>query len=189
MSNASTFHKLYCISESNSLKKPAPASTATSTIPEVSKEKHFDININLKPLFTPGAEPGVFKLFEGGDDDDESEPEEEPTKEAVMPDIKTLRPVVPDRQRMQDTNLAQQQRFANSALFFFHFDEPSLLKRSLYKNDRMFMRTATMEEITSTWESVRKDLTDEFKRKHKSASRKRTKSLRGRGPTLGYHQI
>lgn len=62
MSNVSTFHnfivsfvKLDIENESNSLKKPVLASTA-STIPEVSKEKHFDININLKPLFTPGAE-------------------------------------------------------------------------------------------------------------------------------------
>ncbi|RUS26982.1 hypothetical protein BC938DRAFT_483863 [Jimgerdemannia flammicorona] len=78
--------------ESRSSKQPSHNSS-TTPVPEVSKEKHFNININLKPLFTPGVDTGTFKLFDG--DDEESEPEEEePAKEVAAPIMQIFNPVL-----------------------------------------------------------------------------------------------
>jgi len=72
---------------------------------------------------------------------------------------------------------------STAPFFFFHFDNPMLTERSIYKDERVFMRSSSIEEITDTWESARHELTQEFKRKHKSASRKRAKM--GRDGTGG----
>jgi hypothetical protein len=32
-------------------------------LPEVSSDKHFQVNINLKPLFTPGAQGKLMQFF------------------------------------------------------------------------------------------------------------------------------
>ncbi|KAI9360446.1 hypothetical protein DFJ73DRAFT_815818 [Zopfochytrium polystomum] len=60
-------------------------------------------------------------------------------------------------------------------MFFFHIGNQNLLQRSVYKDEKIFMRTKSIEEVKSEWESRQVQLTAEFKRKHKSASKKRAK--------------
>lgn len=38
------------------------------------------------------------------------------------------------------------------------------------------MRTDSMDEVTAQWEKKRKTMTEEFKRKHKSASRNKARA-------------
>jgi hypothetical protein len=43
--------------------------TQKEALPEVSTEKHYQVNINLKPLFTPGAQgKQLFMSFSRGED-------------------------------------------------------------------------------------------------------------------------
>ncbi|KAI8583142.1 hypothetical protein K450DRAFT_224414 [Umbelopsis ramanniana AG] len=61
--------------EESQNKEAELAQQQKEVLPEVSSDKHFQVNINLKPLFTPGAQETPFKLF-GGDSETEEEEEE-----------------------------------------------------------------------------------------------------------------
>ncbi|CAO3676216.1 unnamed protein product [Umbelopsis ramanniana] len=152
-------------------------------LPEVSSDKHFQVNINLKPLFTPGAQETPFKLF-GGDsetEEEEEEPEEidEEENDSAADDVKIL--VHTQEESFTPAPAAlqrQQQVIQNAPFFFFHFGNQALSKRSTYKDDGVFMRTDSMEKVTATWESVRQELTQVFKKKHKSATKLKAKMMR-----------
>ncbi|KAH8556653.1 hypothetical protein BGW37DRAFT_552910 [Umbelopsis sp. PMI_123] len=152
-------------------------------LPEVSTDKHFQVNINLKPLFTPGAQETPFKLF-GGDTDTDAE-EEEPEE---IEDEGHESPIFDNDilVQSQENNIIQaqpslqqrQQMIQNAPFFFFHFGNQELSKRSNYKDEGVFMRTDSMEKVTATWESVRQELTQVFKKKHKSATKLKAKMMR-----------
>ena len=67
----------------------------------------------------------------------------------------------------------------DGGLFFFHMNpkEPQLssLGWSTLKQANLFVRDESLEEIEDHWNSVKSDLTKEYKRKHKSAIRKQSK--------------
>ncbi|KAF9195395.1 nucleolar protein 8 [Haplosporangium sp. Z 11] len=162
------------------------ASEATTT-KNLDTATKFHVATDLKSLFAPTT--GSFKLF-GGDDDEEEEEDEQRDVEDDRQDG-----IMDDRTRDEDmimTSFTDGSKtiFATGAealnraplshsgsLFFFHFKNPSLLKRSNFKaTNKVFMRTETMEEITSQWEKTRHTMTQEFKRKHKSASRNKARA-------------
>ncbi|KAJ3102910.1 hypothetical protein HDU97_000223 [Phlyctochytrium planicorne] len=71
--------------------------------------------------------------------------------------------------------------FTQPKMFFFHFNDPELSKRSIYAPTFAFMRTSTLEDIQRNWEETRSELTAEYKRKHRSASRR----VASRKPAFG----
>eukprot|EP00842_Homolaphlyctis_polyrhiza_P002271 jgi/Hompol1/3044/HPOL_003094-RA len=86
---------------------------------------------------------------------------------------------------MTDNNndgVADFSAFSTSKMFFFHSQNPKLASRSIMPTDDpcLFQRTDTSEDMVKNWESIREEMTDEFKRKHKSASRRRQKMQRAK---------
>ncbi|KAI7824360.1 hypothetical protein BC939DRAFT_450183 [Gamsiella multidivaricata] len=150
--------------------------------------RKFQVATDLKSLFAPTA--GTFKLF-GGDDEEEDE-----ENELLSGDVEDDRQAgFMNDDRSQDeilTSYTEGSRtiFASGAealtraplshtgsMFFFHFNNPALLKRSNFKTtNKVFMRTGTMDEVTAHWEKTRHTMTQEFKRKHKSASRNKARA-------------
>ncbi|OAQ28003.1 hypothetical protein K457DRAFT_602305 [Linnemannia elongata AG-77] len=125
----------------------------------------------------------------GGGDDDEEEDEEEDLRGDVEDDRMdhddreedTIVTAYTDGARTIFTSGADALNRAplshSGSLFFFHFKNPSLLKRSNFKtNNKVFMRTGTMDEVTTNWEKTRHTMTQEFKRKHKSAARNKARA-------------
>ncbi|KAJ3416291.1 nucleolar protein 8 [Chytridiales sp. JEL 0842] len=80
--------------------------------------------------------------------------------------IQPVEEEVEEADKMETAEIAANEvpLFSSSSLFFFHFGNPHLAKR---------------DEITKEWEDRRKDLTFDYKRKHKSASRKKSKMKAG----------
>ncbi|KAG0006641.1 hypothetical protein BGZ65_005694 [Modicella reniformis] len=172
--------------------------SSTATKKDVDNTVKFQVASDLKSLFAPAT--GTFKLF--GDDDDENKENDQTDDVEDDRQIGAL-----DEDRSQDeiitsytdgartiftsgTDALNRAPLSHSgSLFFFHFKNPSLLKRSNFKTDnKVFMRTSTMDEVTVHWEKTRRAMTQEFKRKHKSAARnkarasKRLKTTGGGGP-------
>ncbi|KAG0246475.1 hypothetical protein B0O80DRAFT_530221 [Mortierella sp. GBAus27b] len=144
----------------------------------------FQVASDLKSLFAPST--GTFKMF--GDDDDEDDDQADNVEDDRQADAM-------DEDRSKDEILTSYTDGARTiftsgadalsrpplthsgSLFFFHFNNPSLLKRSNFKTDsKVFMRTTSMDEVTSHWEKTRRAMTQEFKRKHKSASRNKARA-------------
>ncbi|KAI9023818.1 hypothetical protein CLU79DRAFT_834641 [Phycomyces nitens] len=90
-----------------------------SAMPVVSKEKHFEVNVNLKPLFSTQDEP--FKMFgqesEGEEDEEEEEERELDESHLVLKNKEASAPV------------------GLGLFFFFHMDDPGLLKKSCLTYD------------------------------------------------------
>lgn len=85
----------------------------------------------------------------------------------------------------EQVSLVPQVAFNNTKLFFFHFGaEGSIKQRSmLRKGIQLFQRSETVEEITHKWDTRKDEMTNEFKRKHKSASKRKQKMKKGVGRT------
>ncbi|RKP25143.1 hypothetical protein SYNPS1DRAFT_29112 [Syncephalis pseudoplumigaleata] len=66
-----------------------------------------------------------------------------------------------------------------ATFFFAHFDQPLLLRRSVYREQSVFMRTGSLEDVTKHWETMRQGLTHDFKQRHKHALRMRKRQQRG----------
>ncbi|KAF9278839.1 nucleolar protein 8 [Mortierella alpina] len=165
-------------------------SSVSSTVPiNTDTTRKFQVATDLKSLFAPAA--GGFKMF-GGDDDDEDEDDD---KGDDVEDDRQHGSMVEDGSRDEETLMTSytdgsRTVFVSGAealnraplshsgsMFFFHFKNPALLKRSNFKTtNKVFMRTETMDEVTAQWEKTRHSMTQEFKRKHKSASRNKARA-------------
>lgn len=140
-----------------SLPEEENANPQKEALPEVSTEKHYQVNINLKPLFTPGAQgmristpmpyefvsnaenrniitETPFKLF-GGDSDTENDEVEEPMDaedDVVVTDVDDhyLVETKADKiiQSARPTEY-KEKLVQNAPFFFFHFGNPELSKR------------------------------------------------------------
>ncbi|KAF9919260.1 nucleolar protein 8 [Linnemannia zychae] len=168
--------------------KESPASSTSVKKDEITTA--FQVASDLKSLFAPSE--GSFKMFGGGDDDED---DEEELNQRDVEDDRMDGLTAHEDDREEDTILTAYTEgsrtiFTSGAdalnraplshsgsLFFFHFKDPSLLKRSNFKtNNKVFTRTSTMDEITANWEKTRHTMTQEFKRKHKSASRNKARA-------------
>ncbi|KAF9991254.1 hypothetical protein BGZ75_000007 [Mortierella antarctica] len=166
--------------EKSSLFSAAPINTDTT--------RKFQVATDLKSLFAPAA--GGFKMFGGDDEEDEDEGKgddvEDDRQDGSMADDgrqdeETLMTSYTDGSRTVFVSGAEALNRAplshSGSMFFFHFKNPALLKRSNYKTtNKVFMRTDTMDEVTAQWEKTRHSMTQEFKRKHKSASRNKARA-------------
>ncbi|KAF9974991.1 hypothetical protein BGZ73_001484 [Actinomortierella ambigua] len=144
----------------------------------------FQVASDLKSLFAPAS--GSFKLFGGDEEEDEEEGDSdkenlEDLSGVGHEDLKAV--TVGSKTTFSDEKEAQalQQQLSHSgSLFFFHFNHPYLFKRSPFRpqQDKVFMRTDTLEEVTAQWEKTRQGLTQEYKRKHRSAARNRERAAK-----------
>ena len=75
------------------------------------------------------------------------------------------------------------QKLKKTPLFFFHLDSPTLSGcATRFATIDKFQRVDTMDEVVSGWEEYRSRLTMEYKRKHKSTTRKKARMGRKRKP-------
>ncbi|CAG8532264.1 3090_t:CDS:10 [Ambispora gerdemannii] len=157
--------------------------------PQVSKEVKIEINADFKGIFAPSASSNVvssFSLF--GNNNEKNEGNKNPDREIdVVESIDDNSKCLFSSQDIRQTSASHpSSRPANNSftattsgpLFFFHFGDEALEKRSHFRELNTFMRTVPIEEIIKNWENTRQNLTQEFKRKHKSVSRKRRKMQR-----------
>ncbi|KAF9401488.1 nucleolar protein 8, partial [Mortierella sp. AD011] len=174
--------------ESNDKSNSSTAATTTPANKNTDKTTQFQVASDLKSLFAPTT--GTFKLF-GGDDDNEDE--DEGNDASDVEDDRQIGSMDEDRSQEEiltsysdgsriifasGTDALTRAPLSHSgSMFFFHFKSPTLLKRSNFKtNNKVFMRTATMDEVTAHWEKTRHTMTQEFKRKHRSASRNKARA-------------
>ncbi|KAF9297342.1 nucleolar protein 8 [Mortierella antarctica] len=158
---------------------------------EDSSAPKFQVASDLKSLFAPAS--GSFKLFGNDDEDEEEDQHDEHDDHRNVEDDQYMDGGARSRLDDEDSDLtsvtigsrtlfgSSSERAAplshSGSLFFFHFKNPALLKRSNFKtNNKVFMRTDSMDEVTAQWEKKRKTMTEEFKRKHKSASRNKARA-------------
>ncbi|KAK3843482.1 MAG: hypothetical protein J3R72DRAFT_440930 [Linnemannia gamsii] len=178
--------------DEDDLKEDKESSTSSAPVKkDTDISTKFQVASDLKSLFAPAE--GSFKMFGGGDDDDDEDEGEDDTLGDVEDDRMdgssarddreddTIMTAYTDGARTIFTSGAEalnRTHFSHSgSLFFYHFKNPSLLKRSNFKtNNKVFMRTNTMDEVTANWEKTRHTMTQEFKRKHKSSTRNKARA-------------
>ncbi|KAJ3041147.1 nucleolar protein 8 [Rhizophlyctis rosea] len=117
----------------------------------------------FKMKFAQSAPAPSFRLFE-----DKMEVDDEGAGQSVQ-----------EHQRFDEAQVAKS--LGTSKMFFLHMGNSDLAHRSNYEPDGTFMRHKSMEEIQAEWEEARGELTLDYKRKHKSAFRRREKMKRKRG--------
>ncbi|KAF9107319.1 hypothetical protein BGX29_006683 [Mortierella sp. GBA35] len=175
--------------------KESSSTTTTPVKKDADITRKFEVTSDLKSLFAPAD--GSFKMFGGGDDDDEDDEDLDNHGGDVEDDRMDGSGHDHDRDGEEDTILTAYTDGARTiftsgadalnrgtaplshsgSLFFFHFKNPSLLKRSNFKTtNKAFMRTGTMDEVTAHWENTRHTMTQEFKRKHRSAARNKARA-------------
>ncbi|ORZ02438.1 hypothetical protein BCR43DRAFT_9901 [Syncephalastrum racemosum] len=122
--------------------------TSAVVTPAVSDEKHFAVNVNLKPLFGGNDEP--FKLF--GNDDNEAEIEHNGGNSFAS-----------------SFASSQHKEAELGVMFFFHHDEPDLMDRCFqYDADGPFQR---QPEYETRWREGRKAIAEIVRKQRKSAVR------------------
>lgn len=165
--------------------------------PEVSKDKHFEVSKDLTSILlgeTKNENTG-FSLFGFRDNNDNDNNEEKPSSSFMFGfgnknndnevdnnnassfsfSFNTQQDE--DKENVENNNNNDFiKTLSTSKLFFFHFNDKDLRHRTLYSdNNRVFMRTESIADINAAFEEKKQELTQEFKRKHKSATRKKIK--------------
>ncbi|CAO3670739.1 unnamed protein product [Rhizopus stolonifer] len=140
---------------------------AESAAPIVSAEKHFEVNTNLKPLF--GESDGGFKLF-GGFNDDENEEKDQ----IELDETPEVNPIVNLTPKTPSNSLGL------GVMFFFHYNNPSLMKKSCYSYDRegIFQNKAeNQDDYEKKWREQRVAIKDVLKKRQKQALRNQKKRI------------
>ncbi|KAL0089344.1 hypothetical protein F4703DRAFT_1840626 [Phycomyces blakesleeanus] len=132
-----------------------------SAMPVVSKEKHFEVNVNLKPLFSAQAEP--FKMF-GQESEEEVEEDEDEERE------------------LDESHLVLKNKNAPVGLglfFFFHMDDPGLMKKSCltYDTHGLFQQQEDRKEHLIKWRTARSEVGLVLKKRQKEAVKKQKKQV------------
>ncbi|CAI2176888.1 3831_t:CDS:10 [Funneliformis geosporum] len=158
--------------EINDLPKYTPS--LSKPLPKVSKDVKIEINSDLKGIFAPRTSNVVhsFSLFDDDGNKSETDDMQMHGHEYINENGATLFPTITDRISDQKT------QNSSGPLFFFHFGDNELSKRSHFREMKIFMRMSPAEKIISHWQETSRDLTKEYKRKHKSVSRKLSKMKR-----------
>ncbi|CAG8596987.1 638_t:CDS:10 [Funneliformis mosseae] len=138
----------------------------------ISKDVKIEINSDLKGIFAPRTSTAIhsFSLFD--DDENKSETDDMQMQENTNENGPTL--ISKKSSTITDSVSDQKTQVSSGPLFFFHFGDNELSKREM----KIFMRMSPAEKIISHWQETSRDLTKEYKRKHKSVSRKLSKMKR-----------
>ncbi|KAG9303685.1 hypothetical protein G9A89_018582 [Geosiphon pyriformis] len=143
-----------------------------SPLPQVSKDVKVEINTNLKTVFAQStSQAASFSLFGHSEDQqvDKIEKENATEKQAKNKDDKPIFSSFIEKLASPTTAKATVTTTKTlNPLFFFHFGDEALSKRTHYRETNIFMRTSPMEKIIEHWENTRGEMTQEFKRKHRS---------------------
>ncbi|KAL6597683.1 hypothetical protein LY90DRAFT_672972 [Neocallimastix californiae] len=170
--------------------------------PKVSKEKHFEVSKDLTSILlgeTKNESTG-FSLFgfrnNENDNNNNNNEEEKSSSSSFLFGFGNKENnnnnnnnnstfsfsfnVQQDDEKENEDNNNNNDDFmkslSTSKLFFFHFGDKDLKHRTLYSDtNRLFMRTESIADINAAFEEKKQELTQEFKRKHKSATRKKIK--------------
>ncbi|KAI8148826.1 hypothetical protein BJV82DRAFT_530452 [Fennellomyces sp. T-0311] len=156
---------------------PAGNTAPVTAMPVVSTEKHFEVNMNMKPLFGGQDEP--FKLFGGDDADTTADDNNEPLFGGMMglsddmEDESGAPSFAPKQSKQSHVGLG--------VLFFFHTEDPSLMKKSCFGYDPKgsFQRTDP-EGFEDQWKEKRAEIGEILKKRQKQAVR-RHKKLQSQG--------
>ncbi|KAJ3184143.1 nucleolar protein 8 [Geranomyces variabilis] len=176
--------------EAVATEKASPAKLAKPV--SLAGDRHYAVNTNLRALlFADVADedtaPG-FSLF-GQPAESGAAPvgvdlfARPSTSEAafeLFPTTSGAGPALQEQPSQTFDATAVARSFGSSQLFFLHIGDRSLAHRSIYAPNGTFRRTDTEEEIKMQWEDSRQELTQDFKSKHKMASRKKDKMKRPR---------
>ncbi|KAI9323224.1 hypothetical protein BX666DRAFT_1884475 [Dichotomocladium elegans] len=137
-------------------------SVPVTAMPTVSTDKHFEVNTNLKPLFA-SEEAGSFKLF-GGDDDNDHEQQTPLFGNIFESD---------EEEEAHTTKSKKQAQIGLNVMFFFHTDNPSLMKKSCFNYDPngTFQRS-TEEDYEANWQEIKSRMGEMLKRREKKALRR-----------------
>ncbi|KAI8332106.1 hypothetical protein BC941DRAFT_455852 [Chlamydoabsidia padenii] len=141
------------------VKKPETA------MPEVSTDKHYSVNVNLKPLF--GAEEEPFTLFGGNTSDDENDTS---AGQFGGPSF--------DNFSSNFIPKTTESQIGLGLMFFLHSDDPHLVKRSCYSYDPkgIFQRNEDeSDKIETEWRTGRNIISEILKKREKNALRKQRK--------------
>ncbi|KAJ3143721.1 nucleolar protein 8 [Geranomyces variabilis] len=172
------------------IEKAPPAKPAQPVA--LAGDRHYAVNTNLRALLfadvadddnAPGfslfGQPAESGATPSGVDLFARPTTSEPAFE-LFPPTPTAGPALREQpsQTFDATDVARS--FGSSQLFFLHIGDRSLAHRSIYAPNGTFKRTDTEEEIKMQWEDSRQELTQDFKSKHKMASRKKEKMKRPR---------
>ncbi|KAL7332103.1 hypothetical protein PS15p_204198 [Mucor circinelloides] len=152
---------------------------AESAIPVVSTEKHFEVNTNLKPLFGD-AEEAPFTLFGGDDGDNDNQ-----VSFFGGDKSKPLFGHPDDEMSPSFTPKKAEGRLGLGVLFFFHLDDPALMKKSCYAYDSegVFQeKTEERDSYENKWRTQRPVIKEILKKRQKNAiknqKRRSTKHLK-----------
>ncbi|SAL99168.1 hypothetical protein [Absidia glauca] len=118
-----------------------------SAMPEVSQDKHYSVNVNLKPLF--GAEEEPFSLFGGNVSDNEDDTSATRFGNSSFEELSTN--FIPKTTESQ---------IGLGLMFFMHSDDPKLVKS---------------EKLEAEWRTGRTIISEILKKREKSALRKQRK--------------
>jgi len=157
--------------ESDTIMQDTPMATEEAVIIAPLSNVRSEVNTNLRSLVfgdpTDQTDKPTFSLFA-------------PSTTLLQPDnldflIKedTEEPYDP----VTDTRREASDLFLKTHNFFMDGNDKGSSK-SLYKPTYSFMLTESLEDVKYEWERNKRELTDEFKRKHKSALKKKMKSQR-----------
>ncbi|KAI8642059.1 hypothetical protein BD408DRAFT_387732 [Parasitella parasitica] len=141
---------------------------ADSAMPVVSTERHFNVNTNLKPLFGD-AEEAPFTLFGESDDGDKDNAES-----SFATQNKPLSSYPDDEVSPSFTPKRTEGRLGLGVLFFFHLDDPALMKKSCYAYDSEGLFQEKMEErdsYESKWRTQRPVIKEILKKRYKKAAK------------------
>ncbi|CAG8542844.1 15817_t:CDS:10 [Funneliformis caledonium] len=132
----------------------------------ISKDVKIEINSDLKGIFAPRTSTAIhsFSLFD--DDENKSETDDMQMQENTNENGPTL--ISKKSPTITDSVSDQKTQVSSGPLFFFHFGDNELSKRSHFREMKIFMRMSPAEKIISHWQETSRDLTKEYKRKHKS---------------------
>ncbi|KAJ3207566.1 hypothetical protein HK099_000244 [Clydaea vesicula] len=137
------------------------------------------VNVDLKSLIS--GEQSSFSLFGNLNNQLKSD--------SILEKVSANRNVDErDNANEQNVDFAKEQEilqsFSTSKFFFFHLNSSDKIKeRSIYSEDlekQVFKRTKDLDGINETWEKNKKELTYDFKSKHKAALKKLTKMKRAK---------
>ncbi|KAI8371937.1 hypothetical protein EDC96DRAFT_73649 [Choanephora cucurbitarum] len=142
-------------------------SRSEAPMPVVSTDKHFEVNANLKPLFGD-VEEAPFTLFGGNDNTGAS------SSNALF------------GQREQDTTSSltsfkprkAESRLGLGVMFFFHLDNPALMKKSCYAYDAdgVFQNKPDEKDAyESKWRTQRPIIKEILKKRQKNAVKNQKK--------------
>ncbi|XP_057312777.1 nucleolar protein 8-like [Hydractinia symbiolongicarpus] len=145
--------------------------------PTVSTEQFFSVNKSLKDLFS-GSKQETFSFLSSASNMEENEVQEEEeieeekkvsTKEVSWMkalDEAAKNPVDEEMQETLEETVEVDETDEKCVTFFFTKDDER------FKIGKDFVRTNTIEEITSQWEALRKNLYEDSRKKHKDAVRR-----------------